>query len=69
MNPVLGFLLGFLVFILVAAIVILGLRYLIRISGITGELAQIAYLVVFLVLLVSFFFMAPWHWAWFPMSR
>jgi len=61
-GTLVGFLVSFIVFLIVAAIVILGLRYLIRISGISGELVQIAYLIVFLVLVIAFFSLAPWHW-------
>ena len=54
-NP-LGFLIGFLIFICVVAVVILGIRWLIRISGvaISPELNLIIGIILFIILLIVF---------------
>jgi hypothetical protein len=61
----LGFVVAFLVFIIVAAIVILGIRWLIKVSGVTvsPELNLIISLVLLLFLILVFFYAVPWH-AW-----
>jgi len=68
MNP-LSFLIGFLIFICVVAVVIIGLRWLLKIAGLTvpPELVLIGSILVFIVLLLvclQFFAptLAPWHW-------
>ena len=63
----LGFVLAFLVFIIVAAIVILGIRWLISVSGVTvsPQLNLIISLVLLLFLILVFFYAVPWHtWGW-----
>ena len=59
-NP-LGFLLWFLVFIIVAAIVIIGVKWLLGLAGLppSHPLSIIIFLVMILVLLFSFFYMVP----------
>jgi hypothetical protein len=65
-NPI-GFLISFLIFICVVAVVILGIRWLIRISGVTisPELNLIIGIILFLILLVLFLNYVPglhvWH--------
>jgi hypothetical protein len=66
-NP-LGFVLSFLVFIIVAAIVILAVRWLLGIMGIAANhpAAIILYLVLLLFLICGFWYWggsygAPWH--------
>jgi len=59
----LGFVVAFLVFIIVAAIVILGIRWLISITGvaISPQLNLIITLVLLLFLILIFFYALPWH--------
>lgn len=65
-NPV-GFLISFLIFICVVAVVILGIRWLIRISGVavSPELNLMIGIILFLVLLIVFLEWIPglrvWH--------
>jgi hypothetical protein len=66
-NP-LGFVFAFLVFIIVVAIVILGVRWLLGLMGVAANhpLAIIVYLILVLMLLSGFFyyggyFGAHWH--------
>ena len=64
-NP-LAFLISFLIFICVVAVVILGIRWLIRISGVTisPELNLIIGIILFLVLLILFVSYMPGLHVW-----
>jgi hypothetical protein len=58
-----GFVIAFLVFIIVAAIVILGIRWLLSVSGVvlSPQLNVIISLVLLLFLILIFFYAVPWH--------
>lgn len=64
-NPV-GFLISFLIFICVVAVVILGIRWLIRISGVTvsPELNLMIGIILFIVLLIVFLEWMPGLRVW-----